>query len=125
MKKIKAGKEWYVEKEASTSTRPYRLTFWCLKHFPRWLVNFITYCAALYFFIFDKRCRLESIRYQKNLKAYSPTFSKIKPLRQVVMPRCCRRSASARPVSLLTFHINCFFSSWFMLFFVWWVRLFF
>lgn len=83
MKKIKAGKEWYVEKEASTSTRPYRLTFWCLKHFPRWLVNFITYCAALYFFIFDKRCRLESVRYQKNLKAYSPTFKKIKPLRQV------------------------------------------
>ena len=83
MKKIKAGKEWYVEKEASTSTRPYRLTFWCLKHFPRWLVNFITYCAALYFFVFDKRCRQESVRYQKNLKAYSPAFKKIKPLRQV------------------------------------------
>ena len=59
------------------------MTFWCLKHFPRWLVNFITYCAALYFFVFDKRCRQESVRYQKNLKAYSPAFKKIKPLRQV------------------------------------------
>ena len=83
MKKIKAGKEWFGEKEATTSTRPYRLTFWCLKHFPRWLVNFITYCAALYFFIFDKRCRRESIRYQKNLKEWNPSFKSVKPLRQV------------------------------------------
>ncbi len=83
MKNTKAGKEWFSEKEASTSTRPYRLTFWCLRHFPRWLVHFITYCAALYFFIFDKRCRLESVRYQKNLRAYSQTFKKVKPLRQV------------------------------------------
>ena len=28
-------------------------------------------------------CRQESVRYQKNLKAYSPAFKKIKPLRQV------------------------------------------
>ena len=83
MKKQKAGKEWFNEKEVSNSTRPYRLTFWCLKHFPRWLVNFITYCVALYFFIFDKRCRRESFRYQKILRAYSPTFKKIRPLRQV------------------------------------------
>jgi hypothetical protein len=69
MKKNKGGKEWFGEKEASTSTRPYRLTFWCLKHLPRWLVNFITYCAALYFFIFDKRCRRESLRYQRVLRA--------------------------------------------------------
>ncbi|MBR3544229.1 MAG: hypothetical protein IKN82_11135 [Treponema sp.] len=83
MKKNKGGKEWFGEKEASTSTRPYRLTFWCLKHLPRWLVNFITYCAALYFFIFDKRCRRESLRYQRVLRGYSSTFKKVKPLRQV------------------------------------------
>ena len=83
MKKNKAGNEWFSEKEASTSTRPYRLTFWCLKHFPRWLLNFLTYCVSLYFFIFDKRCRRESFRYQRALRAYSPTFKKIKPLRQV------------------------------------------
>jgi len=83
MKKIKAGKEWFGEKEATTSTRPYRLTFWCLKHFPRWLVNFITYCASLYFFIFDKRCRRESVRYQKILKKWDPSFKSVKPLRQV------------------------------------------
>lgn len=83
MKKQTAGKEWFNEKEGSTSTRPYRLTFWCLKHFPRWFVNFLTYCVALWFFIFDKRSRRESLRYQKTLRAYSPTFKKIKPLRQV------------------------------------------
>ena len=83
MRKQKSGNEWFNEKEGSTSTRPYRLTFWCLKHLPRWFVNFITYCAALWFFIFDKRCRRESFRYQKALRAYSPTFKKIKPLRQV------------------------------------------
>ncbi|MBR5097205.1 MAG: hypothetical protein IK094_08895 [Treponema sp.] len=83
MKKIKAGKEWFNTKEISTSTRPYRLTFWCLKHFPRWLVNFIIYCAALYFFIFSKFCRRESIRYQKYLRDYNPSFKKIRPLKQV------------------------------------------
>lgn len=84
MKKNKAGNEWFSEKEASTSTRPYRLTFWCLKHFPRWLVNFLAYLVSVYFYIFDKRCRHESIRYQKALKANKPSFKKIRPLRQVV-----------------------------------------
>ena len=83
MKKVKSGKEWFGEKEASTSTRPYRLTFWCLKHFPRWFVNFLTYCVALWFFIFDKRSRRESIRYQKILREFNPSFKTIKPLRQV------------------------------------------
>lgn len=83
MKSAKKGKAWFNEKEVSTSTRPYRLTFWCLRHFPRWLVNFITYCVALYFFIFVKRARRETMRYQKNLKAFSKTFTKIRPLRQV------------------------------------------
>lgn len=83
MKKNKAGKEWFGEKEATTSPRPYRLTFWCLKHFPRWLVTLIAYGATVYFFIFDKRCRRESIRYQKVLKAYDPSFKIIRPFRQV------------------------------------------
>lgn len=84
MKKIKAGKEWFGEKEASTSTHPYRLTFWCLKHFPRWFMNFLIYSVAFYFYIFDKRCRRESARYQKVLKAFNPSIKKISPLRQVI-----------------------------------------
>lgn len=109
MKKQKAGKEWFNEKEVSNSTRPYRLTLWCLKHFPRWLVNFITYCAALYFFIFDKRCRRESFRYQKILRDYSPTFKKIRPLRQVAtfaITLVEKIDCWTNPVPLKNIHFN-------------------
>lgn len=84
MKKNRAGNEWFKEKEASTSTRPYRLTFWCLTHFPRWLMNGLIYLVSFYFFIFDKRCRHESIRYQKTLKAFNPSIKGATPFSQVV-----------------------------------------
>lgn len=78
----KENAQWFEEKEATRSSFPYLLTFWCLKHFPRWLTNFITWCASLFYFIFDKRARKESIRYQKILKKFNPQL-KIKPLRQI------------------------------------------
>ncbi len=44
-------------------------------------MNFIAWCASLFYFIFDKRARCEVIRYQKKLKEIDPSF-KIKPLKQ-------------------------------------------
>lgn len=78
----KTGIQWFDKKEAARSTYPYLLSFWCLKHFPKFLMNFIAWCVSLFYFIFDRRARCEVIRYQKNLKEVNPNF-KIRPLRQL------------------------------------------
>ncbi len=84
MKEIKAGTEWFNEKEVTRSTFPYLLTFWTLRHFPHWFTNFVAWCVSLFYYIFIKRCRVETLRYQNILKEYYPDFKKVRPLRQVV-----------------------------------------
>ena len=77
----KAGIQWFDKKEDARSIFPYLLTFWCLKHFPKFIINFIAWCMSLFYFIFDKRARDEVFRYQKRMKEINPNF-KIRPLRQ-------------------------------------------
>ncbi len=81
---MKGGEDqWFVKEEAARSAFPYLLTFWCLRHFPRFFTNFIVWCASLFYFIFDRRSRTEAIRYQKVLKEFNPGL-KMMPLRQLV-----------------------------------------
>ncbi len=82
IKMKKEGIQWFDKKEVARSMFPYLLTFWCLKHFPRFLVNFIAWCVSVFYFIFDRRARCEAIRYQKILKKCNPNL-KIRPLRQL------------------------------------------
>lgn len=76
-------KQWFAKKEAAHSMFPYLLTSWCLKHFPKFLTNFIVWCASLFYFIFDRRARSAAIQFQKNLKEFDPNV-KMRPLRQLV-----------------------------------------
>ncbi len=82
IKMKKNGIQWFDKKEAARSMFPYLLTFWSLKHFPKFFVNFIAWCASFFYFIFDRRARCEAIRYQKILKECSPNL-KIRPLKQL------------------------------------------
>lgn len=75
--------QWFEKEEAVHSMRPYFLTFWCLRHFPKFLTNFIVWCVSFFYFIFDKQARCATIRYQKNLKEFYPD-KKIRPFRQLV-----------------------------------------
>lgn len=80
------SRHWADEKEAVSSSRPIKFVLLLLKILPAWLVNCFIPLVAFFFYIFNRRGRCESVRYQRQLHQFTEGRSpkKISSFKQIL-----------------------------------------
>lgn len=76
--------EWASKKEAVKTSFPIYFTLLCMKVFPKFFVDFIIMCVALFFYLFNKNARHQCKNFQKQMKSYKPeSLKRISPYKEI------------------------------------------
>ncbi|MBQ0003277.1 MAG: hypothetical protein KBT21_07045 [Treponema sp.] len=66
--------QWASEKEVIKTSFPIYLTLFCIKCFPKFLLNGLIRIIGFFFFVFNKRAKSECLRFQNQFKSYCQNF---------------------------------------------------